>query len=138
MYAPLERLAAPAAPRNMLPALVPLILRCSPRPASRMDSAAWPSSGEDDSDDSDAACLTDDSAAAPSSSGYYNVESAGVRAPHRGRSLLSDSARTGKVVHITTEAELREFGPAVLSQLLGPSMRIKPRKPVNPRISLVF
>jgi hypothetical protein len=103
-----------------------------------LESAAGLSSGEDDSDYSEAACLTDDSAAAPSSSGYYNVEAAGAPPQHRGRSLLSDNARTGKVVHITTEAELREFGPAVLSQLLGPSMRMKPRKPVNPRISLIF
>lgn len=56
-----------------------------------------------------------------------------------GRSLLGEGTRSGKVIRIATEEQLAELVPRdMVAQLLGPSMRLKPRKPLRPTISVVF
>lgn len=62
--------------------------------------------------------------------------------PSRGRSLLSEPHRaSGKVLHITSTAQikgLKGFSSEDVARLLEPSLRSKPRKPMHPRISVVF
>ncbi len=83
-----------------------------------------------------AAYLTDDSEA-PSSTGQVGD----VLAPApRVRSLLSEPGRA-KVVTITSTAQLSSLKGLTteeVARLLEPSLRLKPRKPVHPRISVVF
>lgn len=53
------------------------------------------------------------------------------------RSILGDINRS-KVIQITSEAQLQELAPEFIGQLLGTSLRIKPRKPLRPTITAVF
>jgi len=43
-----------------------------------------------------------------------------------------------KILRITSDAQLHSLCPKDVSRLITPSLRIKPRKPLNPRISVVF
>lgn len=43
-----------------------------------------------------------------------------------------------KILRITSDAQLHTLCPKDVSRLINPSLRIKPRKPLNPRISVVF
>jgi hypothetical protein len=120
---------------------------CSPAPpppppaCCSLDAAVW-AEEHFDSDESEGAYFEGDSGGEPASSGGYYDAPAAAAAAARGaraaRSLLGDAARASKVLRIATEEELRELGPAVLAQLLGASHRLKPRKPINPSISVVF
>lgn len=110
----------------------------SKRAASkRHDTATWYTDSYD-SEDSELAYLTD-SSAGRHSSGHSDDAAAAVNHKVRSRSLLGDGARTDKVVRITNEVQLRQLcSEAVVAKLLGPSLRLKPRKPLNPSISVVF
>jgi len=103
----------------------------------RHDTATWYTDSYD-SEDSELAYLTD-SSAGRHSSGHSDDAAAAVNHKVRSRSLLGDGARTDKVVRITNEVQLRQLcSEAVVAKLLGPSLRLKPRKPLNPSISVVF
>jgi hypothetical protein len=97
-----------------------------------------------DSEESEAAAYLTDDSEIPSSSGQQvpDLMSIIVPAAARGRSLLSEPHRTStKVLHITSTAQLNGLKGLTsedVARLLEPTLRSKPRKPVHPRISVVF
>jgi hypothetical protein len=110
----------------------------------RLDSATWYQDSLDSEESEAAAYLTDDSEV-PSSTGHAPELATTVVAtviPARGRSLLSEPQRAStKVLHITSTAQLKGLKGLTsedVARLLEPSLRSKPRKPMHPRISVVF
>ena len=116
----------------------------------RLDSALWYQESLDSEESEAAAYLTDDSDV-PSSTGRqapHEVPTTLVAtmlptAQVRGRSLLSEPHRASntKVLHITSTAQLnglKGLSSEDVARLLEPSLRSKPRKPMHPRISVVF
>lgn len=99
----------------------------------RLDSGTWVSEAFD-SEDSDA-YMTDDSGGPSSSSLTAQGDAPRGRAPQR-VSLLGDASRAGKVYHITSQAQLKALGLDAFN--LNNSLRLKPRKPLNPTITAVF
>jgi hypothetical protein len=99
-----------------------------------------------DSEESEAAAYLTDDSDIPSSTGHApEVQAQTLIAtvvPARGRSLLSEPHRAStKVLHITSTAQLKGLKGLTsedVARLLEPSLRSKPRKPMHPRISVVF
>ncbi|KAG7673693.1 hypothetical protein KSW81_006886 [Nannochloris sp. 'desiccata'] len=110
----------------------------------RLDSATWYQDSLDSEESEAAAYLTDD-CEVPSSTGHgadLAQTLVTMAMPSRGRSLLSEPHRAStKVLHITSTAQLKGLkglSSEDVDRLFEPSLRSKPRKPMHPRISVVF
>lgn len=82
--------------------------------------------------------LTDDSAFVSRRSSADPPSIAIGRERRRARSNLAEDAHPEKVLRITTDTQLNALCQEDLTRLLGPSLRLKPRKAMHPCISVVF
>jgi hypothetical protein len=132
--------------------LTQLLIHPSHPPCSVLDSTTWYSDQVDSEEDS---YITDDSvgpiinlqqensaaAAAAAVVGPDSNDNDNVRPrPANRPSLLGDSSRSN-VIRVNTEREVRVMGGDVYGQLkvaLKNSLRVKPRKPLNPTITAVY
>ncbi len=104
---------------------------------SRFDTDTW-YSDEFDSDDSESPTEMTYDDAGPASSSRRSSAEPGRPMQKRKRSNLGADASPQKVLRITTDAQLNTLCREDLNRLLGPTMRLKPRKAVHPSISVVF
>ena len=107
----------------------------------RLDTATWYHDTLEDSEDSEALAYVAEDMEVPMAPvaeiGEHTLET------RKRTSLFLEeaAARPTKVLHITSSAQIRQLkglSSEDVARLLEPSMRSKPRKPVHPRISVVF